>query len=159
MGKLFAVPIYETRLERINTENSEYRELNTFDQASSFLHSYLDKKDREHLVVIMMTHRNQIIGVETVSIGTPMQSVLFVNSVIKPALLCNAQKIIIGHNHPMGDATEPTEGDIEFTMAAIRACQLVNIELMDHIVVDDSNRNLSLLAVVTELASAEVDLG
>ena len=52
------------------------------------------------------------------------------------ALLKNAAAIIIGHNHPSGQ-TRPSKDDQEITGKIKRACELVDIPLLDHVIVGD----------------------
>ena len=53
--------------------------------------------------------------------------------IFRLAVMASAAAIIIAHNHPSGDRT-PSEADIKITRDLIRAGQLLNIEVLDHIV-------------------------
>jgi DNA repair protein RadC len=140
--------VYETRLVKIGEFKNKIKEINNQNDATKIVHEYLDGKDRENVIVLMLGVRNNIIGVETVSVGTPMGSSFFLSSIIKPALLSGATKIIVGHNHPLGDATIPTQGDMEFNMNLQMACSLMGLELTDNIIVDQEGRSLSLVQVM-----------
>ncbi len=54
--------------------------------------------------------------------------------VLKGALLANAVGIIVAHNHPSGEA-KPSAEDKELTKRLKEACNLVGINLVDHIIV------------------------
>lgn len=45
-----------------------------------------------------------------------------------------APKIILVHNHPSGDPT-PSNKDIEFTKMLYEVAQMLDIELLDHLVI------------------------
>jgi len=53
---------------------------------------------------------------------------------LKRALLVDAYSILVVHNHPSGDI-QPSREDIEFTNALKKATELLELELLDHIIV------------------------
>jgi DNA repair protein RadC len=63
--------------------------------------------------------------------------------VFRPAVRDNAPSIIVVHNHPSGDPT-PSPEDINITRELISAGKLLSIELLDHLVIGDGNRYVSL---------------
>jgi predicted transposase YbfD/YdcC len=67
------------------------------------LQEYLADTDREHFVILMLDQKNQVIGINTVSIGSLTASVVHPREVYKPAILSNCAALILGHNHPSGD--------------------------------------------------------
>lgn len=56
--------------------------------------------------------------------------------VLKPAILSNSPGLILIHNHPSG-IPEPSKDDIEFTVNLKKACELMGLELYDHIIISD----------------------
>ncbi len=138
------VPRWETKLTKVGELSVKHEELSCFDYAAEVLHEYLEGKDRENLVVILMGPGNRIVGIETVAIGTSMETKFSMAALLRPAILSGATKMIVGHNHPLGDATEPTEMDMIFTRRMLETSALMGIELVDNIVVDSTGRALSL---------------
>jgi DNA repair protein RadC len=94
----------------------------------------LGKSDREMFLSILLTTRNTVIGIETISIGTLTCSLVTPRELFKSAILANACSVIITHNHPSGD-TEPSEEDLKITKQLKEAGKLLNIEVLDHIIV------------------------
>jgi DNA repair protein RadC len=90
--------------------------------------------DREHFVVIHLDNRNCVIGVEEIAIGNTVGIMIHPKEVLEGALLANAVGIIVAHNHPSGEA-EPSEQDRKLTAGLKQACELVGINLVDHIIV------------------------
>ena len=45
------------------------------------------------------------------------------------------------HNHPSGDSS-PSNADIKVTRDLIRAGQLLNIELLDHLIIGETTTSL-----------------
>ena len=54
----------------------------------------------------------------------------------KAAILSNAFGLVVIHNHPSG-TLDPSPDDIEFTRTFRSACELVGLELLDHLIVTD----------------------
>ena len=57
--------------------------------------------------------------------------------VFRDAVARGAAAIILVHNHPSGDPT-PSPEDVRMTEEAIRAGELLGIDVLDHLVVGDS---------------------
>ena len=94
----------------------------------------LGNSDREMFLSIMLTVKNDLIGVETVSIGSVTASTTTPRDVFKSAILANAVSIILCHNHPSGDLT-PSGEDIRITKKLIEAGELLGINVLDHLIV------------------------
>jgi DNA repair protein RadC len=97
----------------------------------------LVNSDREILLSVMLTVRNDLIGVETVSIGSITASTVAPRDVFKSAVLANSVAIIICHNHPSGDLT-PSDADVQITRQLIAAGDLLGIKVLDHLIVSNS---------------------
>ena len=54
--------------------------------------------------------------------------------VFREAIEVNAHSIIISHNHPSGDPV-PSQKDRDITNILLKAGDILNIELVDHIVI------------------------
>jgi DNA repair protein RadC len=96
----------------------------------------LVNSDREMLLSIMLTVKNDLIGVETVSIGSVTASTTTPRDIFKSAILANAVAIIICHNHPSGELV-PSKNDIEITKQLIAAGELLGIKVLDHLIVSN----------------------
>ena len=68
--------------------------------------------------------------------GTLTQTSIDSRTIIKRALMNNAQGFILLHNHPSGNPL-PSFHDIELTSKLRKACDLMDINLMDHIILAD----------------------
>ena len=96
----------------------------------------LVNSDREMLLSIMLTVRYNLIGVETVSIGSITASTTTPRDIFKSAILANAVSIIICHNHPSGELV-PSAEDIRITKHLIAAGELLGIKVLDHLIVSN----------------------
>jgi DNA repair protein RadC len=97
---------------------------------------YYRQADREMLSVLCLDTQNQPTSFNIVSVGGLNTTRTRPAEILKPALLSNAQGIILIHNHPSGN-TEASPEDIEFTKAVGRACEILGLELHDHLIVTD----------------------
>lgn len=89
---------------------------------------------QEVLVCLFLTTKNMVIGMTEVSRGTLNASLFHPREVLKGAILSNAHGIIIAHNHPSGDP-EPSSADRQVTTALKQGADLLQIDLMDHVIV------------------------
>jgi DNA repair protein RadC len=90
--------------------------------------------DREHFKAAFLNTKNQLLKVVTVSIGSLNASIVHPREILKPAISASAASIILVHNHPTGDPT-PSKEDVEFTGRFAKCCELIGIELLDHVVI------------------------
>ena len=98
--------------------------------------------EQEHLRVLLLDTRNQVLKVEDVYRGSLNSSVIRVGEVFREAVRRNAAAIIVAHNHPSGDPT-PSPEDVAVTRAIVDAGKLLDIEVLDHLVIG-KNRYVSM---------------
>jgi DNA repair protein RadC len=101
-----------------------------------FVKEALQNSDRERFMAIYLNGKNEVVGVEEVSIGSVTTTIVHPR-VLKGAILTNAPAIIVAHNHPSGDP-EPTDEDRKITFRLKECCDLMGITLLDHIIIGDS---------------------
>ena len=104
--------------------------------AENAVHDVLHGLDHEEVWVLFLTCDNRVITKEMVSKGTLTGTTLDNRTVIRRALLNNAYGIVLLHNHPSGNPI-PSVQDIQFTAGMRKACDLMDINLMDHIITGD----------------------
>jgi DNA repair protein RadC len=120
-------------LVRENT-GGEIIQINNDQDAYELVKEEMVNSDREIFLSIMLTVRNELIGVETVSIGSVTASIIMPREVFKSAILANAVSVILCHNHPSGDLT-PSREDISVTKKLIETGELLGIKVLDHLIV------------------------
>jgi DNA repair protein RadC len=110
--------------------------------AANLLMSEMMLLEKEHLRVILLDTRNQVISTPTIYIGSLNTSVVRIGELFKPAIKQNAAAIIVAHNHPSGDPS-PSPEDVRVTREIGKAGKLLSIELLDHVIIG-RNRFVSL---------------
>ena len=92
----------------------------------------------ECLVVLILNTRRKIKGHYFVSVGTMDTILCHPREIFRLAIMASASSIIIMHNHPSGES-QPSDADIKITRDLIRGGQLLKIDVVDHVVIGNSN--------------------
>lgn len=106
---------------------------------SSIANYYMEQVrhlDREELVVIFVDTKCNMIKDIVISKGSINSSFISNREILVEALKCDAVNIILLHNHPSGDPS-PSTADISSTKKLKKACELVGLSLLDHIIIGD----------------------
>ncbi len=111
--------------------------------AAPLLAQYIGEADREVFAVALLTIRHRILGLHTVSVGCLTSSLVHPREVFKPAILAGSAALLLAHNHPSGDP-EPSAEDIALTRRLTAAGQLLGIEILDHLILGEGGRFVSL---------------
>jgi DNA repair protein RadC len=99
--------------------------------------------DREQFVVALLNAKNEMIGLNIVSVGALSSAPVHPREVLKPAILANAAAMILAHNHPSNDL-EPSPDDIAITNKIIRAAEIIGIQVHEHLIINmDDDRYYS----------------
>jgi len=89
---------------------------------------------QEQLRVLVLNTKNVVMDVVTLYQGTLSASPVRAAEVFRPAIVAHAASIVVVHCHPSGDPT-PSPEDVATTTALVRAGQLLDIEVLDHIII------------------------
>jgi len=95
---------------------------------------HLEALEQEHLVVLTLTSRQHLIERHVISVGVVDASLAHPREIFRAAILDNATKIILAHNHPSGDA-RPSEDDYLITKRLVAAGKVVGISVIDHVII------------------------
>ena len=74
--------------------------------------------DREHFKVLNLNTKNQVIGIDDVSVGSLNASLVHPREVFKQAIKRSAAWLILAHNHPSGNL-QPSKEDEMLTKKAL----------------------------------------
>lgn len=92
----------------------------------------------EYLYMFCMNTKLRLIGVFELSHGSVNSSIFSVREIFQKALLANAVSVIFVHNHPSGNC-KPSIEDIRSTERAIKAGEIVGVDVLDHIIIGDNS--------------------
>jgi DNA repair protein RadC len=93
-------------------------------------------EQQEHLIVILLNTKNEIIAEEEIFVGTLDSSIAHPREVFKSAIRRSSAALILLHNHPSGDPT-PSGEDIRLTRQMAQAGEILGIEVLDHVILGD----------------------
>ena len=117
--------------------------INSPQDVANLLQAEMAALEQEHLRVLLLNTKNQVLRTEEVYVGNVNSSIIRPAEVFRPAVRDNAPSIIIVHNHPSGDPT-PSPEDVNITRELVAAGKLLSIELLDHLVIGSGGRYVSL---------------
>lgn len=128
---------------RLAVEAPEERyQITSPSDAANLLLPMIAHKEQEHFVVVHLDTRNRVLHQEILYIGSLNTSLVRVGEVFKRALRRNCASIVVAHNHPSGDPN-PSPEDIALTRRLVDAGQLLEVNVLDHVVVGH-NRYVSM---------------
>ncbi len=108
----------------------------------AILSSEMAALDQEELRVVLLNTKNEVLRIVTVYRGSVNAAQIRVSEVFKEAVRQNAPSLVIAHNHPSGDPT-PSADDVAVTRELVKAGQILDIEVLDHLVIGDG-RHVSM---------------
>lgn len=106
--------------------------------AIMYFQAELEHNEREVFMVLFLDNQHRLITTEKLFFGTINQAEVHPREIMKAALKHNAAAIIVAHNHPSGSC-KPSESDRDLTKKIAKACDLLHIRLLDHIIVGKGN--------------------
>lgn len=98
----------------------------------------LKELKHEECWAIYLTNSNHIVENSRISQGGIQATVVDHRLIVKRAIELLSPRLILVHNHPSGNIT-PSEADITLTQNLKAACELFNIQLLDHIIISSSD--------------------
>lgn len=108
--------------------------LSSWDALISFCRTAMASLPVEHVRLLFLDRKNQLIHEEVHQYGTVDHAPLYPREVMRRALEVGASALIIVHNHPSGDPS-PSRGDIEMTREIEAAAKIFGIVLHDHVII------------------------
>lgn len=94
----------------------------------------LENAAEEYCYVLALDNKCKLKGLYEVGHGTVDVSIVDVRGIFQKALFLGASKIILMHNHPSGDPA-PSADDVKLTQRVKSAGEILDIQLLDHVVV------------------------
>lgn len=101
-------------------------------------HMEIHLEAEEVFIMVTVDTKHRVTGIFEVSRGSLSSSLVHPREVFKRALLMNASKIFVAHNHPSGDVT-PSQDDIAITKRLKEAGEVLGVSLLDHLIIGDTS--------------------
>lgn len=140
IGKVKAIQlkaICELSLRMIKPSNYTSMKISSQRDIANICMEEFRTEKKERARVYFLNIKNMVLQVKDLSIGGVNYVNIDIQEIISIAVKLRAVKIILVHNHPSGDST-PSDKDMEVTNDLCLAAKLFNIQLLDHIVVGNT---------------------
>lgn len=102
------------------------------------MHPQMQDLDVEEGWVLLMNQHFKLIEAKRISFGGFTETAIDVRVILREAILKNATILAICHNHPSGNAV-PSRADDQLTQRVQKACEVMRIHFLDHIIVCDGH--------------------
>jgi DNA repair protein RadC len=102
--------------------------------AYEVLYPIIGELEHEEFWIVILNRAHKVIKTVKISQGGLTGTVIDTRMILKHALDKRATSLIISHNHPSGNKT-PSEADISITKKIKNAAEIMDINVLDHIIV------------------------
>lgn len=100
------------------------------------MHPLMQDLATEEAWILLMNQNYRLIKTVRISRGGISETAVDIRIILKEALLCNATVVALCHNHPSNNPS-PSRDDDRLTERVKKACDIMRIYLLDHLVVTD----------------------
>ena len=121
---------------RLRQQTREEECVKDYRSAFAYCRDLIKDSTQEHFIVIYLDIQLHPICWRDLNIGNARNCNIDTLTLVQTALLCNAEHIIVIHNHPSGSVT-PSLADMEFTDMLFEKLQWFGISLLDSIIVGE----------------------
>ena len=139
MGPAKAITIVAAcELGRRRRENlcEERPKLGSATAIYNFMHPLMQDLDVEEFHILLMNQQCSLIREMCISHGGITETAADVRVIMRECLLNNATILAAIHNHPSGNLM-PSSQDDELTQRIKRACDIMRVHFIDHVIVTD----------------------
>lgn len=131
------VPLVRLQVVKEKEIPYTFGEMDSPEKLASTLGPLIQDADRECVAVCCVDSRLRPTSIEIVAMGAVDECHVSMRELFKHAVLSNAVRLFVAHNHPSGNA-EPSDEDKEITKEIKKAGELMGIPLLDHVIVGDN---------------------
>ena len=125
--------------QRRQMETPEERpDLGTATRIYNHMHPVMQDLDVEEFWALFLNQHYRLIKKIRISHGGITETAVDIRIIIREAILSNTTILAVCHNHPSG-SLKPSRQDDELTKSIKRACELMRIHFLDHVIITDGN--------------------
>lgn len=123
--------------KRRQLETAEERpDLGTATRIYNHMHPLMQDLDTEEFWVLLMNQNYRLIKKVRIAHGGISEVSVDIRIVMREAVLVNTTILAVCHNHPSGNI-RPSRMDDALTESIRKACQMMRIHFLDHVIVAD----------------------
>jgi DNA repair protein RadC len=116
----------------------DLNQIRSSSDAKDLMLPYFSDLTHEEFFCIFLNRANKVIKIDQLSKGGISGTVTDVRILFKNAILNTASGVIVAHNHPSGNLN-PSESDNKITAKIKEAGNLLDIQLLDHLIIHDTD--------------------
>ena len=121
---------------RQQSQPEERPNLGTATYLYNHMHPLMQDLDVEEFWLLLMNQNFRLIKQVRISHGGITETAVDIRIIMREAVLANATVLAVCHNHPSGNL-KPSSSDNEITRSIKRACDVMRIHFLDHVIVTD----------------------
>lgn len=114
----------------------ERPDLGTATRIYKHMRPKLQDLDVEEFWILLLNQNYRLIRKLRISHGGITETTVDIRIIMKEAVLANTTVLAVCHNHPSGNIS-PSYADNELTKTIKRACELMRIHFLDHVIITD----------------------
>lgn len=105
--------------------------------ARDYVRAQLRDTHIERFALVLLDNQHHLLSFDIIAEGTVDQAAVYPRVVLEKVLARRASAVILCHNHPSG-CTVPSDADLRLTRRLVEALALVDIRVLDHLIVADT---------------------
>lgn len=122
---------------RQESEASEKPQIRSSQDIFNILCPRIGDLNHEEFWVLATNRNNRLLGSRMISSGGITGTIADVRMILRYCLEMNATGMVLSHNHPSGNL-KPSEQDIKLTYNIKQAANVMDIEVLDHLIVTET---------------------
>jgi len=116
----------------------ERPDLGTATKVYNHMHPVMQDLDVEEFWLLLLNQNFRLIKKMRIAHGGITEVSVDIRILMREAVLANATVIAVCHNHPSG-SLKPSKQDDALTQQIKRACDVMRLHFMDHVIITDGN--------------------
>lgn len=133
---------FELGRRAINAVPDERPQIKSPGDAAALL-TDMCRLEQEEMRTLLLDTKNRVMARPRVYQGSVHTTVVRIAELFRDAVRNNCTALIVAHNHPSGDPT-PSPEDAAITREFVKAGQLLDIDVLDHLVIGAQGKFISL---------------
>ena len=123
---------------RAREKAEERTDLGSATTIYNLMHPKMQDLDVEEFHILLMNQHFKLIREVRISHGGITETAVDIRVIMREAILNNATVLAACHNHPSGN-THPSRQDDQLTERIRKACDIMRIYFLDHVIVTDGS--------------------
>lgn len=130
------IPALLSKLSKDQTKHHPH--IGGHKDALNYCRLLLSGEPQENVYAICLDNKNEVRSTKLISTGNSSSALVDTKALTKYVLDRDYNKVILAHNHPIGNAT-PSNEDVLFTKQVITMFSMLKIDVLDHCIISPTD--------------------